>query len=442
MNREKRCNMLIPKKVLMISFLLIVLGVVGHLLVLKKGARSSESQGGSDALPTTVPASSQTSGSGSAQNPQEKDEAAPLPVKTAPVRRGELIIKLKSPGEAFTDRRIALKAGVNGIVKNLRAVEGKHVQEGDLLIELADNEYRLKLERQQAVRLKYLSELYLEKRFAAPDQEISGAAFEKLSQAEAEHNKAVAAFQKGFISQADFEKAQKDYEIALIETGRKKEEIMASSKGLTQAEIDVKIAQMDLDKTRIRAPFAGIITDIKISPREHIDAGRELFTLVNIGQIRVRAKVLESEIGRMKAGREVDLRFSAYPGKVFKGVVKAISPIVNAEDKTCSVYIAVNNPTEEIKPGMHAEVEIPAEIYNDRLLVSQEAILIRGGRKLVFVVENGLAKWRYVKIGLESEDFAEILPGERPEETVNEGDRVIIEGHFTLAHDARVTVKD
>jgi RND family efflux transporter MFP subunit len=199
---------------------------------------------------------------------------------------------------------------------------------------------------------------------------------------------------------------------------------------------------MDLDKTRLRAPFAGIITDIRISPREHIDAGRELFTLVNLGRIRVKARVLESEIGKIKAGREVDLRFSAYPGKVFNGIVEAISPIVVAEDKTCSVYIAVNNPTEEIKPGMHAEVEIAAEIYRDRLLVPQEAILVRGGRKVVFVVDNGLAKWRYVKTGLESGDFAEILPGERPEETVNEGEPVIIEGHFTLAHDSRVTVKD
>jgi RND family efflux transporter MFP subunit len=432
----------LPKKILTIFVLVIVLVVAGYLLVVKKGARLSESQSGSAASPAALPTSSPTSGSGSSPPPEEKAGAEPLPVKTVLVRRGELIIKLKSPGEAFTDRRIVLKAEISGIIESLSVVEGKHVKEGDLLLELDDREFRLKLERQQALRLKYLSELYLEKRFATVGQEISSAALEKLSQAEAEHNKAVAVFQKGLISEPDFEKAQRNYEIALIEAGRKKEEIMASSKGLTQADIDVKIAQMDLDKTRLRAPFAGIITEIRISPREHIDAGRELFTLVNLGRIQVKAKVLESEIGKIKAGREVDLHFSAYPGQVFKGMVEAISPIVNAEDKTCPVYIAVNNPTEEIKPGMHAGIEIAAEIYKNRLLVPQEAILVRGGRTLVFVLNNGLAKWKYVKIGLESEDFAEILPGERPEETVNEGEPIIIEGHFTLAHDARVTVKD
>jgi RND family efflux transporter MFP subunit len=222
--------------------------------------------------------------------------------------------------------------------------------------------------------------------------------------------------------------------MSLIEAGLKKEEVMAASKGLTQAEIDVKTAELDLAKTKITAPFAGIITEIKVSPGEHLEPGRDLFTLVNISEIKVLAKVLESEVGKMRVGREVDLRFSAYPDKVFKGAVEAISPVVNPEDKTCAVHVVVENPQEEIKPGMHAEVEIAAEVYKDRLLVPQEAVLVRGGRKLVFVVEEGLAKWRYIEVGLENESYAEVLDG------VKDGENVIVEGHFTLAHDARVII--
>jgi len=427
--------MVIPKKILLISFLIIAVGILGYFLVLKKGPAS-----GTPADKVAATPAGTAAGSGSSQSAQDKTEAAPLPVKAVPARRGELIIKLKSPGEAFTDKKIALKAEVSGVVKNLKAAEGQHVKEGDVLLELDDLEYRLRLERADSLRLKAVSDLFLEKQFATADKEITPAALAKLNKSEADFKQASTAFQKGLLSQADFEKAQKDYELALIEAGRKKDEIMASSKNLTQLEIDVKIARMELEKCRIRAPFAGIITDLKISPREHIDAGRELFTLVNISLIRVKAKVLESEIGKMSVGREVDLRFSAYPGKVFKGAVKAISPIVNSDDKTCAVHITMNNPTEEIKPGMHAEVEIAAEIHKGKLLVPQEAILVRGGRKLLFVVEGDLAKWRYVQIGLENEDYAEILPGERPEETVKEGEMVITEGHFTLAHDTRVTV--
>ena len=110
------------------------------------------------------------------------------------------------------------------------------------------------------------------------------------------------------------------------------------------------------------------------------------------------------------------------------------------EDKTCKVLIDAPNPREEIKPGMHAEVEIVSDIFENRLLVPQEAILHRGGRKLVFVYQEGLAKWRYVQTGLENEDYAEILPAERQGEGVAEGEQVLIQGHFTLAHDARVRI--
>jgi RND family efflux transporter MFP subunit len=426
--------MRIPKPVLGGFLILLLFAGGAYFLFLNKAPAKVGNQGAA--------ASGSDADRSAAQTPSQKAPPAPLPVKAVKAKKADLIITLKSPGEAYTREQVTLKAEVGGVVKDLYAAEGRHVKASDLLAELDDRTYRLNLEQKQALRLQRLSELFLEKQFATANPEIPPAAVEKVNKTEVEYQKIAAAFQKGLVSQSAFEAVQKDYEIALIEAGRKKDEIMATTKGLTQAELDVKLAQMDLEKTRIRAPFAGILTDIKISPREHIDAGRELCTLVNISRIWVKAKILESEIGKIKAGREVNLRFSAYPGKVFKGTVEAVSPIVNAEDKTCAVHIALGNPAEEIKPGMHAEVEIAAEIYKDRLLVPQEAILVRGGRKLVFVVENGLAKWRYVKIGLENEDYAEILAGERPEEMVNEGDLVITEGHFTLAHDASVTIKE
>ncbi len=424
-----------------LAFAAIAIGI--YFIFFNRGPAGVKNQAGEA---TASAASRSSSGSAPAApdsgDPNQKTEAAPLPVKTVTAAKGDLVMTLKSPGEAYTEKKIALKAEVGGVVKNLYASEGRHVKNGDILVELDDREMRLKLDRLEAQRLKALSELYLEKQFAAADKEIPPAALEKLKKAQADYDKASEDFRKGLIASPELDRSQKDLEMALIEAGRKKDEIMASSKNLTQGEIDVKLARMDLDKTLIRAPFDGIVTDLKISPNERLDPGRELFTLVDIGRIKVKAKVLESEIGKMKAGREVDLHFSAYPGKVFKGIVEAISPVVNAEDRTCAVHIAVNNPAEELKPGMHAEVEIAADVYKDRLLVPQEAVLVRGGRKLVFVVENGLAKWRYVEIGLENERFAEILTSTEPGWGVQAGEPVIVEGHFTLAHDAKVVVKN
>ncbi|MGB7294483.1 MAG: efflux RND transporter periplasmic adaptor subunit, partial [Candidatus Aminicenantales bacterium] len=383
--------MIFPKKVLVAVLVLIVVGAASYFVFFKnkKGTESGES------------------GGETAQAPGKTEEAAIYePVRVIPARRGELVMRLKSPGEAVTEKMIVLKTEVPGTIKIFNVKEGKHVRTGDVLIGLDEQEYRLKWERAEALRLKYLSDLLLDKQFAEPDKELDARAKERIREAEQEFSKAGSLFGQGMISREDFEKAKRSYETILIESGIKKDEVMAASKGLTQAEIDTKIAQMEIEKTKIRAPFGGIITDIKVSPQEHVSAGRELFTLVNISQLKVQAKVLESEVGKMKVGHEAALRFSAYPDKVFKGHVEAISPVINPEDRTCTVYILVDNPEEEVKPGMHAEVEIAADVYKDRLLVPQESVLVRGGRKLVFVVEEGLAKWRYIEVGLENEDYA------------------------------------
>lgn len=432
------------KKSLGVILAVAVIAVGVYFIFFNKGpagAKKTGEEAAASSAATTAPSGSAATAPGAA-DPNQKVEAAPMPVKTVAAAKGDLVMTLKSPGEAYTEKKIVLKAEVGGVIKNLFAVEGRHVKNGDSLVELDDRELRLKLDRLEAQRLKALSELYLEKQFASAEKEIPPAALEKLKKAQSDYDKASEDFHKGLITSPALEQSQKELELALIEAGRKKDEIMASSKNLTQGEIDVKLARMDLDKSIIRAPFDGIVTDLKISPNERLDAGRELFTLVDISRIKVKAKVLESEIGKMKAGREVDLRFSAYPGKVFKGIVEAISPVVSAEDRTCAVHIAVNNPSEELKPGMHAEVEIAADVYKDRLLVPQDAVLVRGGRKLVFVVESGLAKWRYVDIGLENEHFAEILTSTEPGWGVQAGEQVIVEGHFTLAHDAKVVVKN
>lgn len=409
--------MIFSKKVLTISLIVIIIVVLAIFLFNKRGGDSSAVDSSKNSL----------------KNP--KPEETPLSVKVAKASRGDLIIKLKSPGEAVTDRKIIIKAEVEGVVNKINVKESQHVKKGDLLIELDDKKYMLEVDSAEASRLSKLSELLLEKRFSGAENASVDYDRKKISKIIEQFENTKKLYQKGLISREKFEDTQKEYEMVLIESGEKKDEIMAAAKGLTQAEVNVKKAKMNLQKTKILAPFQGIICDIQVSPGEHVTSGRELFTLVDISRINVHARVLESEIGKMEVAREVDLRFSAYPGKVFKGKVKAISPIVNAEDKTCKVIIDVANPEEEIKPGMHAEVEIAAEIYENKLLIPQEAVLVRSGRKLVFVYDDGLAKWRYVETGLENEDYAEVL------DNVKEGELVLVDGHFTLSHDARVKIE-
>jgi RND family efflux transporter MFP subunit len=409
--------MIFPKKILIISLIVIIVAACVYVFIIRN---KSETTGDES--------------SDSAEEGRTVQEAS-LPVKVDVARIGDLIITLKSPGEAMTNMNVVMKAEVSGMIKSLNVEESKHVKKGDLLVELDDEEPRLNLERAEADRLRVLSEYLVEKR--ADQGELSSTVdAEKVQKARDEYETAGKLFRAGQISREEYEKASRELELSLIELGEMKDEILAATKTLTQTEIRVKEAQLTLEKTKIRAPFSGIVFDIQVSPQGHITTGTELFTLVNIDRIHVQARVLESEIGKMHEGREVDLKFSAYPGKVFKGKVKAISPVINPEDRTCKVTIEVPNPEEAIKPGMHADVEIAAEIYTDRLLIPQLAVLVRtGGRKLAFVVEEGIAKWRYIDVGLENEDYIEVLDG------VKEGEVVCVDGHFTLAHDAKVRIE-
>jgi len=407
-----------PKNFLTVFLAVAAAGLMMYLFVIKKEDISGEKRG-----------------EGAAPGQSGKKHMK-IPVKVASVLRSDLIITLRSPGEAATDRLIGVKAEVEGVVKSLNIRESQHVEKGDLLVQLEDVRYRLDYENAQAIRLKALSELILDQQFSDATRNDNAAGAKKAEQAERLFNETGRLYRKGLISRAEYERRTKIYERELIASGGRKDAVMAAMKGLTQAEINVKKALLNLEKTKIRAPFSGIVTDINVSPGENITAGRELFTLVDLHRLRVHARVLESEIGKMRVGRGVSLKFSAYPGKVFEGKVKAISPLVDPEDKTCRVIVAVENPGEEIKSGMHAEVDIPAEIHENRLLVPQDAVLTRSGRKLIFVVEDGLAKWRYIEAGLENEDYVEVVEG------VAEGEAVVIEGHFTLAHDARVRVEN
>ncbi|MGB9893937.1 MAG: efflux RND transporter periplasmic adaptor subunit, partial [Candidatus Saccharicenans sp.] len=302
-------------------------------------------------------AESSSSGSISTEGPA----SAPLPVKVAVARVTDLEKRIKSPGQVFTERKIVLKAEVKGVLKKLLIRESQHVQKDEILAELDDTPYKLKLEQEEAARLKALSELLLDRFFRQPETTANQEEVLNLKKVEENYLQAEKTFREGLLAQSELEKARRDYELALIGSGLKRDEIIAASKGLTQAEVNVKIAKLELEKTRIVAPFSGIVTQIKVAPGENIETGREICTLVDLKQLKIEAKVLETEVGKIKEGREAKVQFSAYPNKVFKGRVAAISPLVSPTEKTCSVFINLDNPAEEIKPGMHAEVEIVTE---------------------------------------------------------------------------------
>lgn len=365
---------------------------------------------------------------------EEESESAPLPVRVSNARMGELIMKLKTIGEVEAIRIVKIKSDLKGEIKKLWVDEGTHAKKGEILAELDDTEYRLKLEEAEANRLEKLSRFYVENQFGEITSTTKDEGLKKIDSKKNEYEKALELWKDGLISEKELEKKKREYELSIIEKGERREDILSSSIGFSQADIAYKQAKINLEKTKIKAPFSGIITDLKVRENHYVNPGEEIMTLVNVDRLRVKAKILESEIGKIVIGRRATLKFSSYPEKIFYGKLISISPVVDPNEKTCNVFIDLENPGELIKPGMHCEVAIDSEIHKGKLIIPREAILVRGERKLCFVVEGELAKWRYVETGLEDDTNVEILSG------VSEGEEVIVEGHFILAHDAKVRV--
>jgi RND family efflux transporter MFP subunit len=254
-------------------------------------------------------------------------------------------------------------------------------------------------------------------------------------------------------AQADLLSAETDYrqlvlfddEIEDPQVRAERERIARSRSGVDQREVALRQAELQLDRAQTTAPFGGRIADVRVVQGQHVTAGTELMTVVDLDPIKVEVQVLEAELGFLDEGRRAEVTFAAYPGEVFEGSIETINPVVDPESRTGRVTVLLSNPEHRIKPGMYAEVSLDAEALPDRVIVPRSAILERGDgirRKMLFVYEpngsNGVAKWRYVNTGRESDTHVEILPEGQEQGMVAAGEIVLIDGHHYLAHDTPV----
>jgi RND family efflux transporter MFP subunit len=254
-------------------------------------------------------------------------------------------------------------------------------------------------------------------------------------------------------ARADLLAAETDYrqrilfddEIEDLAIRAERERIARSTSGLAQARVRVRQAELQLERSRVTAPFGGRIADLKVVEGEYVSAKTELMTVVDLDPIKVEVQVLEAELGFLSEGRRAEVTFAAFPGELFQGSVETINPVVDPGSRTGRVTVLLPNTNGRIKPGMYAEVTLDAEALPDRILVPRSAILERGeGRRrtMLFVYEEGvrggLAKWRYVNTGRENDTHVEIVTTGPEQGMVAPGEIVLVDGHHYLAHDTPI----
>lgn len=355
--------------------------------------------GKADAATPDTSADSTTANLPQTAGTEQFSTSVPQPVRGAEVVRDTLWIRVNASGQAEAYRRAELAAQVEGVVESVSVRESQQVDGSSPLLQIDTTEYALGVAQAQA----------------------------DLRAAEADYRQLVLF----------------DDEITDPAVREERERIARSRSGLDQKEVALRQAQLKLARSRVQAPFAGRVADLKVVEGQHVTTGTELMTVVDLDPIKVEVQVLEAELGFLGAGRRAEVRFAAYPGEVFTGTVETINPVVDPESRTGRVTVLLHNGDQRIKPGMYAEVSLDAEALPDRILVPRAAILERGeGRRrtMLFVYEGderqGLAKWRYVKTGRENEEYVEILPSD--EGMVEPGETVLVDGHAYLAHDTPV----
>ena len=324
-----------------------------------------------------------------------------IPVEGSVVVRDTLVVSVSAAAQAAARREAKLLAQVEGRITTVRVRDNAFVRQGDLLLSIDTTEYALGLAR---ARANYARAEASFRELTLFDDQIQDAAV----------------------------RAERD------RVGRAKS-------GLDEAEVGVREAQLRLDRTRLLAPFNGRAATVKVVPGQTVRVGDELVSVVDLNPIRIDVQVLESEVGLLTAGRRAVVSFAAFPGEQFTGQIETINPMVERETRTARVTVTLSNPGGRILPGMYARVALEARTFADRVLVPRSAVLERDRRTMLFVFEGegstGLSKWRYVTTGLSNDSLVEIV--RHPDtDMVEPGDVVLVNGHYTLIHDARVRLVD
>ncbi|GGZ34280.1 cation transporter [Echinicola pacifica] len=209
------------------------------------------------------------------------------------------------------------------------------------------------------------------------------------------------------------------------------DEQLRASSGLLSAAIEVKEAQIELDKASIKAPISGKVADLKIKAGSLVNAGDELCELLSTDALELHVKVLESDIPFISLGQQTEV-YPVSSGTVpVSGQVYSINPKVD-EHGLVEVGIKLGK-SQHLLPGMNARAVIRAP-QSDNVVVPKQALVYRSGRAVVFTIQAGEAKWNYVEVGKDNGREVEILEG------ISDAEDVITSNNLQLAHQAPVKI--
>ena len=361
-------------------------------------------------------------------------------VQAEKVEKSDITAVVTANGRIVPRTDVKISAYVPAKIIQLPVEEGDVVEEGQLLVQLDDTEYRAAVNQAKA-------------------QLASAKA--SLEQARLVFKRQKELFEKKLSSEEQYDMAKTELDLA-------KARYQQAVAGLDQAEYN-------LSKTTMTSPIDGVVTSLNAEVGEIVmigtmnNPGTVIMTISDMSEIETEVEVDETDIAGVKIGQEAEIEIDAYPDTTFRGKVTEIGHTarisgLGSQDQVTNFLVKVMllDEVPNIRPGMSASVDITTNYRADALNVPIQAVVMReekvdtlmakkekeegalasvdslskkGNKKDkkkkkeiegVFVVEEGRAKFVEVKTGIADQQNIEIVSG------INEDDLVVIGSYKIL----------
>lgn len=283
-----------------------------------------------------------------------------------------------------TDAQLGFK--IPGRVAERLVSEGQRVAAGQLVARLDDVEQREQADLRRAELAA--AEASLADLVAGSRPQEIATARAALRSAEADRDRARLEFtrqqelrRRDVTAARDLESAEANHAVAaaraeqaaealkLAEEGPRKDAVAAARARVEVARAALALAETQLANTRLLAPFAGVVLSHNIEAGEFVSAGTPVITAADLAHVWVRAYVNQTDLGRLCHGQPAEVRTDTFPDKTYNGTVGFISSEAEFTPKTVQtekervklvfrVKIDLENPADELKPGMPADVTL------------------------------------------------------------------------------------
>ena len=294
--------------------------------------------------------------------------------------------------KAGIETNLSFKVG--GTINRLNVKVGDQLLAGQLIAVLDATDYNLQLDQTKASLTQ-----------ADVQTQNAKSTYDRISQL----------YETGSVSVNDYEQAKAAFESA--------------NAGLSSARKQVQLAEQRVNYTRLRAPIAGRVATLNSEINENIMAGFTIVTLTSGSDIEVTVGIPESFIAMVEEGGSVDVRFSSLADQIIKGIISEVSYTVGSSSTTYPVTIKLENASENIRPGMTANVTInlESEIDQETILVPTVAVGEEDDENFVYVVrmiqgDTATVHKRIVNVGELTGEGFEITNG------LEDGEMVVTAG--------------